>query len=484
MTKIYLLYFDLHTGYYPSLNHGLAYIIGILRNENHKVTLSHLIDEKDFNNAIKVLEKEEPDLIGLSFTTNQTKYVRSFLKMARLSAKLKIAGGVHCTMVREEVFEEFPEIDGICIGEGEIPLKELSQRLERNEDYLSTSSFYFRTKDGIIRNPIAPLRDIEDLPLPDYSPFNYHKIIADSGGCFPMMLSRGCPYNCHYCCNHAVRGIYPNNGQYVRFPSVQHSIKIIKKNLLLYPKTRKIAFADDTFTLNRKWLLSFCRIYKKEVGLPFLCNARVENIDDEVAQCLKVAGCISIDFGVETGNEWLRNYVLNRKHSNKKIKEAFKIAKGYGIRRFSFNIVGLPFETKEMARDTLDLNLELQPNLGKCFYFYPYPGTRLRELCADYGLLLDGLESVSGYLEAPSIKEVFMSHREMKKYFELMQSFFYARLIFSRMGIPFLLLERILLRMVFLLRRPISIFLNPTSDNKVIVGLRKILRKLAMKYLR
>jgi len=482
MAKIHLLYFDLHTGYYPSFNHGLAYIIGTLRNERHKVTLSHLIDEKDFNNTIRLLEREDPDLIGLSFTTNQKKYVRCFLKTARLSAKLKIAGGVHCTMVKEGVFEEFPEIDGVCIGEGEIPLKQLCQRLEKNEDYLSTSSFYFRTKDGIIKNSIAPLKDIEAMPLPDYSPFNYHKIISDSGECFPMMLSRGCPYGCYYCCNRTLRQIYPNRAKYVRFPSVQHSIKIIKNNLLLYPKTEKIAFADDTFTLNRKWLYSFCKIYKEEIGLPFLCNGRVETIDDETVRCLKDAGCMSIDFGVESGNEWLREHILNRKHSNERIKDAFRATKKYDIKSFSFNIVGLPFETADMAQETVNLNLELQPNFGKSFYFFPYPGTKLYQMCHDYGLVRDNYDSVSGYLESPSLKEIFMSHKDMKSYFGQLQAFFYTRLLFSKIRIPGSL-ERLLIRFVLIFNKTFLPLLNPTTNNKFILGFRKIIRKIAMKYL-
>lgn len=408
MAKIALIYFDLHTGYYPSFHHGLASLIGTLKKENHNVSLHHLVFEDDFDKTTKFLKEEKHDLVGISFTTNQKKYVRSFFEMANFSARLTIAGGVHCTLVKDDVFRNFPEIDGICIGEGEIPLKELCRRLDNDEDLLSTPSFYFKAKDGIVKNPISPLQSVDNLPLPDYSLFNYFKMISDNGDCFPMMLSRGCPYNCHYCCNHAFRQIYPNKDEYVRSPSVQRSINLIKKNLFLYPKTKNIIFADDTFTLHKKWLMEFCEIYKKEIGLPFSCNARVETIDNQVAHYLKLGGCQSICFGVESGNEWLRKHILNRRHSNKRIKEAFELTKKYGLKSFSFNIVGLPFETREMARDTLNFNLELQPDFGKCFYFYPYPESRIYQLCLDYGFLLDDLEAVSGYLEAPSLKEILV----------------------------------------------------------------------------
>ncbi len=404
MAKVHFLYFDLYTGYYPSLHHGLAYLLGALKNEGHMVSLSHLVSEDDYEMASAFLEDNKFDLIGLSFTTNQKGHARTFLDMKKLSASLIVAGGVHCSLVREEVFNEFPEFDGICIGEGENSLVTLCRCLDKNENYLTTPSFYFKVDDKVINNPLAPLREIDTLKLPDYSLFDYRKIISDGGGYFPMMLSRGCPYDCYNCCNHIFKELYRDKDKYVRFPSVEHAIKIIKNNLVLYPEAQKIIFADDTFTLNKRWLSDFCTHYSKEIGLPYSCNARVETIDDEIAQCLKDSGCLSVNFGVETGNEWLRGNILNRRHSNEKIKESFRIIKKYGIKAFSFNMIGLPFETKEMARETLQLNLELKPDFGKCFYFYPYPGTRLRQVCSENDLFGDGLKSVSGYLEAPVLK--------------------------------------------------------------------------------
>jgi anaerobic magnesium-protoporphyrin IX monomethyl ester cyclase len=480
MTNITFIYFDLHTGYYPSLHHGLAYIVGALKKEGHNVSLCHLREEDDLDKAVRFIKNEKPDIVGLSFTTNQKKYVRRFLQINNISVRLIVAGGVHCTLVGDEIFDDFPAVDGICVGEGELPLKELCRRLGNGDDFLSTPSFLFKTKNGIVKNPVSPLQGVDSLPYPDYTLFDYEKIISDNGQCFPMMLSRGCPFNCHYCCNHAFREIYPNKSDYVRSPTVQHSINLIKSNLLLYPKTEKIIFADDTFTLNKNWLSDFCEAYDEEIGLPFLCNARVETINEHVMQSLKKGGCKSIDYGVESGSEWIRKNVLNRKHSNKKIKEVFETTRKHGIKSFSFNIVGLPFETREMAESTLNLNLELQPDFGKCFYFYPYPKSKIHQLCLDYGLLLDDLEYVSGYLEAPSVKEIFMSHKEIEKYFELMQSFFYARLLFSKLRIP-LFAEKILIKIVFLLRRPILDILV-LKNNKM--GLRKILRMFAIKYLR
>lgn len=483
MAKIHFVYFDLNTGYFPSFHHGLAYVFGMLKSNNHSVSLSHIIGQSGLNKTIEHLNDEKFDLMALSFTTNQKKYVRSFLDKANIKTELLIAGGVHCSLLKDKAFEEFPEFDAICIGEGESALKDLCKKLDNKIDFLDTPSFCFKVKGEIIKNAVAPLQDIDSLFLPDYTLFDYYKIISKNGDCFPMMLSRGCPYDCSYCCNHAFREMYLDKSEYVRFPSIEMAIKIIKNNLRLYPGTKKIALADDIFTINKEWLSDFCKIYKKSIRLPFLCNARVETIDEDVVKCLKDAGCISIDFGVETANEWLRKNILNRRHSNEQIKEAFRITRKEKIKSFSYNMFGLPFETPKMAKETFDLNLELKPDFGKCFYFYPYPGTKLYEKCVEYRMISDNIESFSGYLESPCLKETFITHKEVKKYFNLLQIFFYARLIFSKMELPSFF-EKILLKIIFFFKRPVLFFLKPAADKGAISKSRNIARKFAMRFLR
>lgn len=483
MAKIHLLYFDIHTGYYPGFHHGLAYLIGSLRSEKHTVFLTHLKEKSDYTQAIELTRKEKPDIVGLSFTTNQKQYIRYFLDNVDLSGILTIAGGVHCTLVKEEIFAEFPEINGICIGDGEIPMKELCRRMDDKRDYFNTPSFYFKTEKEITKNPVSPLQNVDSLPLPDYSLFDYSKIIRESSNWFTMFLSRGCPYDCHYCGNHILREVYPDKGKYVRLCPPHHAIKIIKNNLSLYPQTKKISFVDDTFTLNKKWLFDFCELYKKEVSLPFLCNARVENIDDDVAGRLKESGCVSIELGVESGNEWLRTRILNRQHSNEKIKEAFAIAKKHKIKTQAYIMFGLPFETIRMQEDSVSLIFNLWPNIGKCYYFYPYPKTVLYQLCMDYNLLLDNNSSKSGYLEGPTLKEIFVSHKETIKNYQMMQLFFYTRILFSKIEIP-LLLEKFIFKIIALLRKPIFFLLNPAAKNRFVAVIRLPVRKLMLRYLR
>ncbi|MFZ5845395.1 MAG: B12-binding domain-containing radical SAM protein [Patescibacteria group bacterium] len=482
MARVHLIYFDIDTGYYPGFHHGLAYLIGALRADGHSVILSHLADEKDFFRLKNIWRRKVPNLIGLSFTTNQKKFVRRFFQKMKLPQSLVIAGGVHATLVREEVLEDFPQVNGICIGEGEYSLRELCRRLDKKEKYLDTPSFYWRTKTGVLKNPVMPLLDIDTLPFPDYSLFDYTKIIRDNGESFYMMLSRGCPYSCHYCCNHVIREVYPNKFKYVRFVSPRRAIDIIKHNLALYPQAQKILFSDDTFTINKAWLTEFCQLYKEEIGLPFLCNARVETINDEVAGSLKMAGCAMLGFGIESGSAWLRKYILNRHHSNELIKKAFAIVRKHRLKTYVFNMVGLPFESKNMAEETWKLNQELQPDIGRVFYFYPFPGTQLYQLCREYGFLPADLENVSGYLEAPALKEIFILHADTRALFQKLHVYLTMRIIFSKLGIP-LPLEAYLVKLMLLFRQPIFWLMAPHDSTNTLKRFKGWAYRLLLKHL-
>ena len=483
MTKIVLIYFNINTGYYPSFNHGLAAIIGQLKCIQAEVSLIHLSHIPDIIQAVQKIKEIKPEVLGLSFSTNQKRYVKTLFEHLDVDAGFIVAGGVHATLIKEEVLQEFPRLNAICIGEADYSFPDLILRMQKRKDILATPGFYIRSENDIIMNPIPALRDLESCALPDYSLFDYGKIIARSGYVFPMMLTRGCPYNCSYCCNHAIKTVYPNSHDYVRIPSVAKAMAIIKNNLMLFPKTRKIAFADDTFTLNKKWLYDFCLEYKTKINLPFICNARVETIDGTVVSALKAAGCISIDFGVETGNEWMRKNILNRTHSNETIRETFALADQAGIKRFSFNMVGLPFETLAMAEETIKLNMEIKPNFGKCFYFFPYPGSKIYQLCKEYNLLNADLDSVSGYLEKPVIKPIFMTLAQTRVVYEKIQTFFYCLLLFSKLWVP-KLVELILTHIFFLIRHPLLMFLQPTKPNRFIEGVHSLFRKYGLKYLR
>ena len=202
--------------------------------------------------------------------------------------------------------------------------------------------------------------------------------------------------------------------------------------------------------------------------MPFECNARVETISDSVCEDLKSAGCTSIDFGVESGSEWLRNNIVNRKHKNQLIINAFNTVKKHGLKGFSYNIVGMPFETPEMMKQTYELNRNdlKAARYGRAFYYYPYPGTGMHDLSIKYKMLRTGIEQLTGYLESPSVKETHATHKEIRKWFKKINLLFAVRLICDRFNFP-LFISEALVSVTQLFWIPLAEIVEPDKSNTV-----------------
>lgn len=436
MAKVYLIYLDINTGYFPGLHHGLASLSAAIRQQGHAIAFHHLFNEEPPEMVSDAVLRFEPDIVGFSFTTNQRKYLERYSKAIYQQTKvLQVAGGVHPTIDPMDVLN-VGSIQGVCIGEGEQTFPNLLRKLDAHESVLDAVGFWWRTREGMIRqNPVMPLdADLSKLPYPDYSIFKVAEINEAASGWMAMMVTRGCPHSCSYCCNHVLRSIYPNQRDYVRLPPVEHAIGIIKNNLSCYPGVKGIDFADDLLVWNKRWFKEFADRYRCEVGLPFICNARVEYLTQDTCSALREAGCILVRIGVESGNEWLRKYLLNRAPSNDQIVKAFQQLRGFGIQRFSYNILGFPFETRHLMEQTLSLNKRIRPEMGAVFYFFPYPGTRLHSMCEQFGLLSKSSEELSGYLEHPAINLTHCKVSDCRKVYRKLRLYLLCRMATKDLG--------------------------------------------------
>lgn len=401
------VFVNLHIGYVyaKGINHGLAFLTPIVKKHSYSVSCLNIRNEISEQEFIKKINNLNPSIVGFSCTSQQLKYLVKYSKaLKKYPNLLQIAGGVGPTL-EPDCFLFQSAVKGLCIGEGEIPLDNLLDNLKNKKNIFNTEGFYWRINNEIKKNAVPHfIQDLSAINFPDYSIFEKELITYRRN--LLIMLGRGCPNNCYYCCNKARSNVYPANKGYFRLPSVEYCIRLIETTVAQYPETKSIALEDDNLIGNKIWFENFAREYRKRINIPYISLARIEYITPDIAKMLKESGCMFVMLGLESGNEYLRSKFLNRKHSNRLFIEKCNMIKAAGLEVFTFNIVGLPFEGKKEMKDTLRLNKKISPNYGICTFFYPYKGTELYRICKQENLLKNKAEmlEINNLITKPSIK--------------------------------------------------------------------------------
>ena len=390
---------------YPNINGqrqvqmGLASISSVLKEQGHNIALfdtTFIINEPFESVASKLKEKMndfKPELLLVGCRSLEFDFMNKLLKAVNKDKLPIIVGGQHPTVSPEEVIKG-DVVDYICVGEGEEAISDLVKAIEMNADTTNIKNIWAKKNGHIFRNPIRPLmQDLDKLPFPDYDLFDARHI-SDTG---KFETSRGCPYSCTYCINDYMQHLYGGVGGYHREKSVKRSVEEIAHFTKKY-NFKRIFLIDETFTIKPERVKEFCKLYQEQVGVPFGCMTRPEVASEEKFKWLKDAGCDMICMGIESGNEEYRKKVLDRHMSQQHIINAFLMANKVGIRSYSFNMVGLPNETRKDIFSTIELNRKGKVDEVQVTLFYPFKGTRLRDY-AEENNLFDESEHLSSYYE-------------------------------------------------------------------------------------
>jgi anaerobic magnesium-protoporphyrin IX monomethyl ester cyclase len=385
-----LLWVEKKIDYEPQ---GIMSMTAVLREAGHEVEMTIAAQE----DPVEVARAFRPDILGFSVMTGNQSYYADLnrqLRQALVPARpLSVFGGPHATFFADIIHD--PDIDGVCIGEGEGPILDLAESLDNGELDPHIYNWHFKVNGEIIQNPIRPLvHDLGSLPLPDRTIIYDKHAGTRQSPIKTFIAGRGCPYGCTYCFNHAwYKKFYPKERRgYMR--SVDHVIREALWVKERYP-LEQLLFVDDLFILFDDWLEEFADRFPKEVGIPFFCNVRANLVTPEKVALLKKAGANTVSMGIESGSDHIRNELLRRRMLRETIVRAGQLFHEAGIVASSTNMLALPTATLEDDISTMRLNIEAKIKYAHAFLFQPYPGTELGEYVETHDLFMGSMEDIS-----------------------------------------------------------------------------------------
>ncbi|MCL4295943.1 MAG: radical SAM protein [Anaerolineae bacterium] len=318
--------------------------------------------------------------------------------LAKSKGAKTIAFGTHVTPNTVNTMTDYPALDYVLRGEPELTLRELIDGLDgktgQNEamevlmqktdptraplssemasrgDFSSVKGLAWRCAGQIKLNPDRPyIPNLDDLPLPLHHllPWDNYRLPLIKGPYTFVVPSRGCPAGCKYCIKHVS---YNYSVRVRSAENIMAELWMLKKlginNVMLYA---------DLFTVNREQVMSICKaMIEEKIDMKWMCNSRVDYVDEEMLAMMGKAGCHMISWGIESGSE----EILKRARkgaSPDKAAQALRWSRKAGIKNFGYFIIGLPGETEETIKQTIAFSKTLPLNVAIFHIAAPYPGT-------------------------------------------------------------------------------------------------------------
>lgn len=374
---------------------GVAYLAAVSEKRGDEVLVyDGNVERRDL---AEVVRGYRPDIVGISANTIQIKSAwRDAALVRELSQAAVVLGGPHPSILPAESLSQ-EGIDFVVRGEGEATWAELCAALEGKprQDWPAAASgiagLSYNSGEGPRHNPNrAPIADLDALPFPAYHHYDMSRytnlqptIDAQRTPSYPILTSRGCPYNCSYCSQ-----IGPHRWRARSPESVVSEWRWLVRDL----GAKEIGVLDDSFNMKRERVMRICDLIIKEglnhVPWIMINGMRANLVDEEMLRHMRRAGCIRTAFGVESGNQRILDDVIGKHLTLDQVRAAFRAARNAGMETIGFFIIGLPGETAETMDETIRFACELDPLVANFSMATPFPGTRMYETVKREGRLL------------------------------------------------------------------------------------------------
>lgn len=330
------------------------------------------------------------------------------------SSVVIIAGGPHVTGTPATCL--FDVIDYGITGEGEIALLDLLDILENKQKPYAVRNLVFKDKSCVKVNETRPfIENVDALPFPAWDLMDVREYVDPvyfKGSHLAIYSGRGCPYDCVFCASAVTWK------RKLRLRSVENVMEEIRYITSIL-KVKNLMFWDDTFAVDQERAYSICnRIIEDKLGIGYTVQLRADSVTPGLADILKSSGCLFAAIGVESGNEEMLAKI-GKRETKEQFRQAINIMKAAKLPSIASYIIGLPGDTHETIRETIDFAFELNADQSKFMILASYPGTKVYDLAFQAGLVdpwsFAQMEAVN-YYDSVAINLSSVSAEDLLKY--------------------------------------------------------------------
>jgi anaerobic magnesium-protoporphyrin IX monomethyl ester cyclase len=366
---------------------GLMYIAANLRNSLRDVSVD-IVDLKSSSTSDLIvmeimnhIRKVQPNMVGLSCLSTDTQDVKDLAaRIKQYDRKIMtVVGGIHPTLFPDDLLRKSENIDFIVAGEGEAALVELVSGVREHGELKEIAGIGGRQHGDVFFNTARkPLSNLDALPMPafDLVDMAYYtqpsewviRGVPVSG--FYIFTGRGCPYTCRFCVN--------KNLSYrkVRLRSAASVVDEIEHLVNTYNIDGFFIY-DDAFGLHKRRTMEICdELMARKMNLVWGCQARVNLISEDMIRKMKAAGCIQLEFGVESGSQRVLER-LRKRITTEEVRHVFAMCDRYGIRTLANYLINVPGETMADVEATFDLATDIRANINLFNITTLFPGSDL-----------------------------------------------------------------------------------------------------------
>lgn len=353
----------------------LAYATAVLEKYGHNVQLLDMAAENQTKKDLRYLiKKEKSDFVVLDSTTPS---IYSDIECSQIikeeSGAKVIMVGPHISVLPEEtLILAKGAVDVACIGEYDYTVKDVVGGYNNLESIKGIA--YFKDGKVIVNEPRPFIEKLDELPFPAWHHLDLMKYF-DGGKLYPyidIISGRGCPNRCIFC-------LWPQvmHGTKYRLRSPKSVVDEMEYGIKICPQIQKgeFFFEDDTFTADKERAIQICEeIMQRNLKITFSVNARVDNADLELFRIMKKAGCRELLVGFESGNQKILDR-MNKNITLEQSRQFIDYAKETNLEVHGCFVIGLPGETEETARQTIEFALGLGLTTVQFSGAVPFPGT-------------------------------------------------------------------------------------------------------------